>query len=96
VGEFNVSDDGCDVDGRTESNSDSSSSENRSEKSSRRSTNIHTTPGSSITMQPDAFREAMNPEEVGFRNNGMLQNPEGDNNQDDSGNGLNNSSKITP
>ena len=35
----------------------------------------------------------MNPEEVRFRNNGMLQNPEGDNNQEDSGNV---SSRITP
>jgi hypothetical protein len=37
----------------------------------------------------------MNPEEVRFRYNGMLRNPEGDNNQDDSENGLNNSSRIT-
>ena len=96
VGEFNVSDDGCDVDGRSESNSDSSSSEDRSKRSSRRSTKVHTTPGSSIALQPDAFRGAMNPKEVRFRYNGMLRNPEGDNNQDDSGNGLNISSRITP
>ena len=95
VGQFNVSDDGCDVDGRSESNSDSSSSEGRSKRFSRRITKVHTTLGSSIALQPDAFRGAMNPEEVRFRNNGMLQNPEGDNNQDDSGNGLNISSRIT-
>ena len=93
VGEFNVSDDGCDVDGRSESNSDSSSSEDRSKGSFRGSTMVHTTPGSSIALQPDAFRGAMNPEEVRFRNNGMLQNPEGGNNQEDSGNI---SSSITP
>ena len=38
----------------------------------------------------------MNPAEVSFRNNGMLRNPGGDNNQEESGNGLNNSSRITP
>jgi len=61
VGEFNVSDDGCDVDGRSESSYDSSSSEERSKKvSKRRTTKVHTTPGSAITLQPDAFRGAMN------------------------------------
>ena len=93
VGEFNVSDDGCDVDGRSESYYDSSSSEERYKRSSRRSTKVNTTPGSSIALQPDAFRGVMNSEEVRFRNNGMLQNPEGDNNLEDSGNI---SSRITP
>jgi len=97
VGEFNVSDDGCDVDGRSESSYDSSSSEERSKKvSKRRTTKVHTTPGSAITLQPDAFRGAMNPEEVSSRNNGVLRNPGGDNNQEDSGNDVNNSSRITP
>ena len=61
----------------------------------KKSTKVHTTPGSSIALQPDAFRGAMNPEEVSFRNNGMLRNPRGDNSQEESGNSLNNSSSIT-
>ena len=93
VGEFNVSDDGCDADGRSESYYDSSSSEERYKRPSRRSTKVNTTPGPSIALQPDAFRGAMNPDEVRSRNNGILQNPEGDNNQEDSGNV---SSRITP
>jgi hypothetical protein len=76
VGEFNVSVDGCNVDERSESSYDTSSIEDRSRKvSKRRSTKVHTTPGSAIALQPDSFRGAMNLEEVSSRNNGMLQNP---------------------
>ena len=97
VGEFNVSDDGRNVDERSESSYDTSSSEDRSRKfSKRRSTKGHTTPGSAIALQPNAFRGTMNPEEVSSRNNGLLRNPGGDNNQEDSGIDVNNSSRTTP
>jgi hypothetical protein len=85
VGEFNVSNDECDVDEGSESSSNSSSSEDESKKFSKKGTKVYTTPGLSISLQPDAFRGAMNPEEVSFRNNGMLRNPGGVNNQEESG-----------
>jgi hypothetical protein len=49
---------------------------------------------SSITLQPDAFRGAMNPEEGISSSSGLLRNTRGDNNQEESGNGFNKSSKI--
>ena len=74
VGEFNVSNDNCDVDERSESSSDSSSSEERYKKTSKRMEKGRTTPGSTITLQPDAFRGAMNPEESISSSTGLLRN----------------------
>jgi hypothetical protein len=59
-------------------------------------TKVCTTPDSSITLQSDAFRGAMNSEEGISSSTGLLQNPSGDNNHENSGNGLNISSTITP
>jgi hypothetical protein len=61
---FNVSNDNCDVDERSESSFDSSSSEERYKTTSKRMTKVRTTPGSLITLQPDAFRGAMNPSQI--------------------------------
>ena len=47
-------------------------------------------------MQPDAYRGTMNPEKSNSSSNGLLRNQRGDNNQEESGNTLNNSSTITP
>jgi hypothetical protein len=47
-------------------------------------------------IDPKRFRGAMNPEELSFRNNGMLRNTGGDDNHEESGNSLNISSRITP
>ena len=55
-----------------------------------------TTPSSTITLQQGAFRGAMNPEESASSSTGLLRNPRGENNQEDSGNVLNKSSSITP
>ena len=54
------------------------------------------TPGSTITLQPDAFCGAMNPDETVSSSNGIARNSREDNNLEESGNGLNNSSTITP
>ena len=81
VGEFNVSNDKC---------------EERYKKTSKRVEKVRTTPGSTITLQPDAFRGAMNPEEINSSSNGLVRNSREDNNQEESGSGLNNSSTITP
>ena len=96
VGEFNVSNDQCDDNERSESSSDSSSSEERYKKTSKRAQKFRTTPGSTITLQPDAFRGAMNPDENVSSSNGFARNSRGDNNLEESVNGLNNSSTITP
>ena len=96
VGEFDVSNDKGDVDERSELSSDSSPSEERYRKTSKRVEKVRTTPGSTITLKPDAFRGAMNPEESTSISNGMLRNQMGDKNPEESGNGLNNSSMITP
>ena len=96
VGEFNVSNDQCDDNERSESSSDSSSSEERYKKTSKRVEKVCTTPGSTIMLQPDAFRRAMNPDENVSSSNGLVRNSRGDNNQKESGNDLNNSSTITP
>ena len=96
VGEFNVSDDKCDGSGRSDSSSDSSSSEEIYKKTSKRVQKVRMTPVPTITLQPDAFREAMNPDETGSSSTGNERNSRGDNNLEESGNGLNNSSTITP
>ena len=85
VGEFNVSNDKCDGDERSESSSDSSSSEKRYKKTSKRVEKVRTTPGSKITLQSDAFRGAMNPEEGISSSTGLLRNPRGENIQEESG-----------
>ena len=64
VGEFNVSDDKCDGSDKSESSSDSSSSEERYKKTSKRVQIVRMTPVPIITLQPDAFRGAMNPDET--------------------------------
>ena len=71
VGEFNVTNDQCDDNERSESSSDSSSSEERYKKTSKRVEKVRTTPGSTITLQPDAFRGAMNPDENLSGSNGI-------------------------
>ena len=96
VGEFNVSDDKCDGSDRSESSSDSSLSEERYKKTPKRVQKVWMTPGSTITLQPDAFRGAMNPDETVSSSTGIERNSRGDNNLEESGNGLNNSSTITP
>ena len=96
VGEFNVSNDKCDGSDRSESSSDSSSSEERYKKTSKWVQKVRMTPGSTITLQPDAFRGAMNPDETVSSSTGIERNSRGDNNLEESGNGLNNSSTITP
>ena len=76
--------------------SDSSSSEERYKKTSKRAQKVRTTPGSTITLQSDAFRGAMIPDENTFDSNKISRNKRGDINLEKSGNGLNISSKITP
>ena len=71
VGEFNATNDKCDVDERSESSSDSSSGEKRYRKTSKRGEKVRTTSGSTITLQPDAFRGAMNPDKTISSSNGM-------------------------
>ena len=71
VGECNVSNDICNVDGRSELSSDSSSSAERYKLTSKRVEKVCTTPGSTITLQPDAFGGAMNPDETFSSSNRM-------------------------
>ena len=91
-----MSDDKCDGSDRSESSSDSSSSEERYKKTPKRVQKVRMTPGSTITLQPDAFRGAMNPDETVYNSTGIERNSRGDNNLEESGNGINNSSTITP
>ena len=74
VGDFNVSNDKCDGDERSESSSDSSSSEEWYKKTSKRVEKVRATPGSTITLQPDAFRGAINPDETVSSSNGIARN----------------------
>ena len=71
VGEFNVRNDNCDVDERSELSSDSSSSEERYKKTTKRVQKVRMTPGSTITLQPDAFRGEMNPDETVSSSSGI-------------------------
>ena len=74
VGEFNVSDDKCDGSDKSESSSDSSSSEERYKKTSKRVQKARMTPVPTITLQPDAFRGAMNPDETVTSSTGIERN----------------------
>ena len=74
MGEFNVSNDQCNDNERSELSSDSSSSEEKYKKTSKRAQKVRTTPGSTITLQPDAFRGAMNPDEIVPSSNGISRN----------------------
>jgi hypothetical protein len=96
VGDFNVSNDECDVDERSDSSSVFFVERGEIKKTSKKTAKGRTTPGSTITLQPDAFRDAMNPEEGISSSTGLLQNTRGENNQEETGNSLNNSSTITP
>ena len=74
MGVFNVSNDNCDGDERSESSSDSSSSEERYKKTSKRVQKVRMTPVPTITLQPDAFRGAMNPDETVSISTGIERN----------------------
>ena len=84
VGEFNVSDDKCDDSDRSEPSSDSSSSEERYKQTSKRVQKVRMTPVPTITLQPDAFRGAMNPDETVSSSTGIERNSRGDNNLEES------------